>query len=268
MKTISRTFFGMPVNILYFVIVPIFYFLFVLAYEPFDISGFLSVGKGMYTLNLILTSVILLGVVSLSRMLLFILRHHIDMNWTLFILWSVGEVVFTGFMFSILLGIGWAGEWTYFAVLSTSVLYLAGILIFPYAIITLSVQLFIASNHKGPAVDEKSLIRFQDETKRLKFIVSSEAVLYIQAEENYVHIVHLDNGRVKDYTLRSSMRSLEEMLFRHGLVRCHRSYFVNAAHVELVRKDAAGYALAQLDQRDLPPIPVSKRYYDTLSALL
>ena len=93
-------------------------------------------------------------------------------------------------------------------------------------------------------------------------------MLFIEAEENYVHIVHLDYGRVKDFTLRSSMRALEEMLSRHGLVRCHRSYFVNSSHVDLVKKDANGFALAQLDREGLKPIPVSKRYYDSLTALL
>jgi DNA-binding LytR/AlgR family response regulator len=58
------------------------------------------------------------------------------------------------------------------------------------------------------------------------------------------------------------------MLARHGLVRCHRSYFINAAHVDLVRKDANGFALAQLDWEDIKPIPVSKRYYEAVTAVL
>ena len=270
MKTISRTFYSMPVNLVFFVAVPLFYFLFVLAYDPFDISEYLDLGKGRFTLNLIITSLTLLGVLALSRMLLFILRRIIDLNWTLYIIWCVGETVICGLLFSIPMGIGWIGQYTYFGIMSTCVLYLAGIVVFPYAICTLGVQAYVLSKRAAgaPAVDEKTLIRFQDDMKRIKLIVSSEAVLYIRAEENYVHIVHLDNGKVKDYALRSSMRALEDMLARHGLVRCHRSFFVNAQHVELVRKDAAGYALAQLDQKGLDAIPVSKRYYQALTALL
>ena len=41
-------------------------------------------------------------------------------------------------------------------------------------------------------------IRFHDEQKRLRLVVSSEAVLYIEAEENYVHIIHLDGGKRRD----------------------------------------------------------------------
>lgn len=269
MKTISRIFYNMPVNCLFFLVVPLFYFLFVLSYNPFGISDFLAVGKERFTLNLILTTLILLGVITLSRMLLYILRHIIDLNWSLYIVWCVGEVVFAGLMFSILLGIGWAGVHPYLWVMTRCILILAGILVFPYAIISMAVQLYILNRRaKAPVVDEKTLIRFHDEQKRLKLIVSSEAVLYIEAEENYVHIIHLDNGRVKDFPLRSSMRALEEMLSRHGLIRCHRSYFINAAHVDLVRKDANGFALAQLDHDGLKPIPVSKRYYESVTALL
>lgn len=269
MKTISRNFYRMSANILYFTVVPLFYFLFTLAYQPFDIEDFLSVGRGYFAVNLIFTSLILLGVLVVSRMLLFILRHVIDLNWPLYILWCVGEIVATGLFWSILLGIEWAPTIPYFTVMTTGILYLAAIVVFPYTIITQAVQLHILSGSKqAPPADEKTLVRFHDDQKRLKFIISSPAILYVEAEDNYVHIVHLDNGKVKDFTLRSSMRALEDTLTRHGLVRCHRSYFVNADHVELVKKDVNGYALAQLDRSGLDPVPVSKKYYDSLSALL
>ena len=269
MKTISRVFYRMRANILFFTVVPLFYFLFTLLYQPFEINDFLAAGKGYFTVNLVLTTLILVGVISISRMLLYILRHVIDLNWTLYILWCVGEIVVTGLFWSILLGIEWAGVMPYFSVMSTGIVYLAAITVFPYTIITMAIQLQILGNGKQtPPIDEKTLVRFHDDQKRLKFIISSPAILYIEAEDNYVHIVHLDNGRVKDFTLRSSMRALEEALAKHGLVRCHRSFFVNPNHVDLVKKDINGYALAQLDRDGLDPVPVSRKYYESLSSLL
>ena len=117
-------------------------------------------------------------------------------------------------------------------------------------------------------MDDKTLIRFYDNQKRLKLVLASSSVLYIEAEENYVHIVHLDNGQVKDFTLRSSMVALEDVLAKHGLVRCHRSFFVNPIHVDLVRKDEIGYALAVLNREGLKSVPVSRRYYESLTAIL
>ena len=51
------------------------------------------------------------------------------------------------------------------------------------------------------------------------------------------------------------------------------SYFVvrdeeDTHHVQLVRKDPSGYAIAQLDREGLHTVPVSKRYYDALASLL
>lgn len=269
MTAISRNFYRMSANILYITVVPLFYCLFTLAYNPFEITEYLAVGKGYFTVNLIFTTLILLGVMVISRMLLYILRHVLEMNWALYILWCVGEVVATGLLWSILPGIEWQSAIPYFTVMTTGILYLAGIVVFPYAIITMGIQLHVFGGSKLPVPeDDKSLVRFLDDQKRLKFIISSTAILFIEAEDNYVHIVHLDNGRAKDFTLRSSMRALEETLTKHGLVRCHRSYFVNPDHVELVRKDMNGYAQAKLDRDGLEPIPVSKKYYDSLSALL
>lgn len=269
MKTIARTFYKMPVTVMFFVTVPLFYFLFVLAYKPFDMEVFLAAGQGHYSLNLIVSTLIVLGVMVFSRMLLFLLRSVLDLNWSLYVLWCFGEAIVAGLFLSIPMGIGWADR-PYFTVMSLCILYMAGIMVFPLSLLSMAVQLHVLNKRAdlAPAVDEKTLIRFYDEQKRLKLVVASDAVLYIEAEENYVHIVHLDNGKVKDFELRSSMRALEEVLQRHGLVRCHRSFFVNAAHVDLLKKDANGYALAQLDQEKVKNIPVSKKYYDSIVSLL
>lgn len=269
MKTISRTFFSMPVNCIVFLVVPVFIFLFILGYNPFGMDEFLAGPYGRYTLNLLVTTLIVLGVVSLSRMLLFILRHRIEMNWALYILWCVMEVVVSGLFMSILLGIAWHGIYTYFYVMGMCVLMLLGITAFPYAIITLSVQVYVLGKKAAlaPQTDERTLIRFNDSYKRLKLIVSSESVLYVKAEDNYVHIVYLDGARLRDFLMRSSMSALEEILTRHGLVRCHRSYFVNPVHVDLVKKDEGGFAVARLDAGDAS-VPVSKRYYDALAKML
>lgn len=269
MKTIARTFYKMPVTVLFFVAVPLFYFLFVLAYKPFDLEVFLAVGQGRFSLQLIVSTLIVFGVMLFSRLLLFLLRRVLDLNWSLYVLWCFGEAILCGLFLSIPMGIGWSAR-PYFTVMSLCILYMAGILVFPLSLISMAVQLYVLGKKAdlAPAVDEKTLIRFYDEQKRLKLVVASDAVLYIEAEENYVHIVHLDNGKVKDFELRSSMRALEEVLQRHGLVRCHRSFFVNSAHVELLKKDVNGYALAQLDQEKVKNIPVSKKYYDSIVTLL
>ena len=268
-ENIPRAFYKMSTVTVFFLTLPLFYFLFILIWRPFEMEEFLAVGKDRYTLNLIVTTLILFGTSLLSRMLLFLLRNKLDLTWTGYLLWCFGEIAAAGLLFTIPLGIGWGGVRPYFSVMLQCLLQLAGILIYPYLILSMALQLREqARKIDAPAMDEKSLLRFYDEQKRLKLIVSSENVFYIEADENYVHIVHLDGVKVKDFQLRSSMRALEDILSRHNLVRCHRSFFVNPAHVELVRKDESGYAIARLDREGLKPVPVSKRYYSAITALL
>ena len=270
MKNISSPYYRMPVHCIHFIVIPVFLFLFTLLYNPFGMDEFLGVGQGRYTLNLILMTLIVLGVLTISRMLIFILRRVLDLSWPQYILWCALEIIFSGMFLSIPLGIGWHETIPYFTVMIRSVGYIAAIVIYPYAIINLMVERVVLGRAaaSAPVVDDKTLIRFYDDQKRIKLIVSSKAILYIQAEENYVHILHTDNDKVKDFCLRSSMRALEDNLSRHGLVRCHRSYFINPEHVELVKKDPAGYAVAQLRREGVPSIPVSKRYYEALTKLL
>ena len=64
------------------------------------------------------------------------------------------------------------------------------------------------------------------------------------------------------------MRALEDTLSRHGLVRCHRSFFVNPDHIRLVRKDTSGYAIAELDVQGLENVLISKTYYSAVSKFL
>lgn len=270
MKSISRTFYKMRVQCIFFLVLPVFFFLFCLAYEPYDFEDFLAVGRDRYTLNLIVATLIVFGVLVLSRVLLFLLRNVLDLNWPLYILWCVGEVVFAGMMLSIPMGIGWSGQMTYFEVMSRCILYTGGVLVFPYSIITLSVQAYVLNRRsEAPAPDERGMIRFYDELHRLRLVSAAEAVLFIEAEENYVHVWHLQGTKARDYILRSSMRALDEELRKHGLVRCHRSFFVNPSHIVLVRKDLkAGYAFAELDHPGLRTIPVSKNYYEAVSKML
>jgi DNA-binding LytR/AlgR family response regulator len=115
---------------------------------------------------------------------------------------------------------------------------------------------------------DDSLMRFVDNTQRVKLMIASSAVQYIKAEENYVHICYLEGERLKEYPLRASMKSLEELMHKHGLIRCQRSYYINPQHIKVLRRDKEGMITAELTNPHLKPIPVSPRYYDELAKWL
>ena len=64
------------------------------------------------------------------------------------------------------------------------------------------------------------------------------------------------------------MKSIDELCQDNGLVRCHRSYFVNPAYVKVLRKEKEGVIYAEMETKDIVHVPVSKRYYDRLAELL
>ena len=118
------------------------------------------------------------------------------------------------------------------------------------------------------ATYDDSLMRFVDSTQRVKLMIASSAVLYIKAEENYVHIRYMEGDRLKEYALRASMKSLEELMHKHGLIRCQRSYYVNPQHIKVLRRDKEGMITAELNTPQAQNIPVSPRYYEELAKWL
>ena len=115
----------------------------------------------------------------------------------------------------------------YFEVFATSFQYLSLTLVIPYIVLGLSCRLY--EYHNQPDDNSASSLqrmRFYDDRHNLKIVLTPEAILYITAEENYVDIFYTENGKVRNYVLRSSMKALEELCQDHGLIRCHRSYYV------------------------------------------
>ena len=93
-------------------------------------------------------------------------------------------------------------------------------------------------------------------------------MIFIRSEDNYVQIHYLDQSRAKKFILRSSMRALEDTLSKHGLVRCHRSWFINPSYIKIVHRDGSGQIVAELNVDGYESIPISRKYHDEVSRLV
>ena len=111
--------------------------------------------------------------------------------------------------------------------------------------------------------ETSGMLRLFDYAGSLKITVSAESVYYVESMDNYVQIHYELDGKMMTYMLRVSTKKLEEMFAGTSLVRCHRSYIVNAAHVKCVQsfKDKA---VIVMDKAGLREIPVSKSYLQTV----
>lgn len=269
MHNLPRSFFGWGSVFLYIGVCSVFFLAFAIVYNPFGMQEFLDMGRGLYTFNLSIMFAISLAVLAALRTALHFMKGIKHFTWSHYVAWCMGECLVLALFFALYLTLMLRGKMPYFSVLFNFCIPCTFlILIYPYLILSMAYSIGAhKSAEKESAVPDAGLIRFYDQNKNPKLLIAVSAVLYLKAEENYVNIWYRDNGKAVRYSLRSSMTALEDNCRRHGLVRCQRSYFVNPGHVTILRKEN-GFVYADLDVQGVPSIPVSKRYYDTLSALL
>ncbi len=153
----------------------------------------------------------------------------------------------------------------YFSWLGRCISGIGSVLVFPYAIITLLIC-YLDALHAEP-MDDQARLKFYDSRHQLKFITSAASVQYIESNENYIIIHYMENGVSKRFQLRNSMKNIEPLCEKAGFARAHRCYILNPKHVKLVRKDPGGSNIAEIEGVE-DGIPVSKKYYENIAAIL
>ena len=114
--------------------------------------------------------------------------------------------------------------------------------------------------------EKAQVFNFTDEKNEFAISVRDENLYYIAAADNYVDIVYLNNGKVKHFLLRQSLKNIEEQFADRGLVRCQRSYVVNLSKVKILRREDDGLVI-DFDHPQLQTVPVSKTYSDRLTRI-
>lgn len=263
MSVVPRLFRRFLPQLIHMLVLPLFFFLFIIIYRPFDLTAFF--GSVWFGVNVaIVTGIIFLCLVA-TRLMYYYLP--LRLNYTLYVLWCFGEVFLASIFCAIYLWVNQNNPSSYLDYFSRSFEFLLFSLAIPYAILALSIRIYDYNNIKNEP-ENTTRMRFYDVNKNLKFVVTADSILYIGAEENYINIYYTDSGKVKCYVLRSSMRAVDDLCLTNGLVRCHRSYYVNPKHVSVLRKDKDGFVSAELDMDDVMDIPVSKKFYNNLAEML
>lgn len=248
---------------LHILAVPAFYLGFILIYESQWMLRFLDTGMG-YVINTVILACILIAVMIVSRIPMTVFRDRMRLSWWQYAIWSFAEVMVFSCFAALYMALIY-GTYGYFPALGQCLILSFAVLPVPYIVVALLFAL-IRPDEEGEA--EEDLVRFTDTTGRLKLVIAHDVLLYIEAQENYVSIHYLEGEQLKEYTLRQSMRGIEELMERHGIIRCQRSYFVNPRHVTVLRRDKEGYIQAELDVANGKSVPVSPKYYEHLSQLL
>lgn len=254
----------------YMVALPVFFAGFCFLYDPFRIDEYFQLGGFSYGFHILMLSVIMFVTLVVTRSIFIpINRRFSPLGWS-YALWCLFEVFVVSCFLALYTTLFSQGGLSYFEALSDCMKLAYLTLVFPYVfLVLLQLQRNMAEDLTlRDAPSEDGLIKFYDEHKRLKLTLGQSAILCIGAEFNYIKIYYMDAGQVKSFLLRNSMKSQEQSAASHGLVRCHRSYFVNPKYVKVLSKGKEGLIHAVLDSPGGMTIPVSKQYYDSLAALL
>ena len=271
MKRIPHNLLRLPSMLAHVLGIPLFLLFFVLIYLPEWMINLLNMDADRWIFNLLMVTCIVLGVLCASRIPITCVRSNLrGFSWLRYTLLCVGEVILMSVFVALYLTVSrnalLGGVVTsYFTTLGWSAAMVGSIVIFPYLL--LNFVFAILERHEQQQ-SEDELIRLHDNAQQLKLVVASSAVVYIEADANYLIIKYTEGERLKEYQLRNSMKSLEPQLHKHGIIRCQRSFFVNPKHVTALRKDKEGLIIAELDIKNARTIPVSPNYYDNLSRLL
>lgn len=254
-------------HLLYVVLLPAFFVGFSFLYDPFGMKEYYQVGGMSFGFHFIILAAILMAVLALTRLVFSAIYRHTPFLWWHYTVWCFGEVFVYSFFMALYTTLFYGGQYSYFLVLSRCFKFAYLILVYPYLFLIL-IRIILNKNADLNAEPVETLVKFYDEHKRLKLTIDPSAIICIQADANYVIIRYMDSDRIKEFQLRASMKSVENAVGRHGLVRCHRSFFVNPKYVKLLSKGKEGMITAELLRPEMDSIPVSKQFYKQLSELL
>ena len=278
--TLSELHYSVKPNIIFCLAVPLFVMLFVVLYNPtFDINGqerWLADWKTHAGLCLPIICAIILGVLLASRSILcFALVRH-TLSKLEFLVWQAVEFLVCCLFCDLFLSLYLHAD--YFTTLTRIIIVGLELVIFPYLFYWMAVELVDRTTHlreasdtiaelrKGYERNEAGAIRFADEKGNVKLVVGAERVISIESAGNYVTILYDNDGKLVRYSLRNTLKSIEEICKANGLVRCHRSFFVNLNKIKIIRRNAEGI-FAEIDHSGVDDIPISKTYAPELMRL-
>ena len=255
-------------TIMHSLIVPIFVLIFIIYYKPYGVYNLLQMEHASFAFNATILFCIVLVSISITRGWLYLIGKYKDVTRPVYLAWCIGEMLVASLFMSLYIVLMDKESISFFELAGSSFVMMLATCIYPYGFIWLGIELYAKDNEEDIKADDNSLIRFHDEYNKLRFVIAPEAVIFIKSEDNYVQIHYLDKNRTKKFILRSSMRALEDNLGKHGLVRCHRSYFINPSFIKIVHRDGTGLIVAELNQDGYESIPISRKYHDAITKLL
>lgn len=245
----------------------IFALAFINIYDPFKVDTYLEISGIMlflYSSFVILTGI---GVVVISRIVMYHVGRRNSLSYLTYILWVFLEILVMAVVYSIYVKFILSDDRDFMEIFSVSTKNTALVLLLPYTILWLFFS-WLDKSVKLQELEEKEnlpekikamMIPFHDEKGKLRLSVQHEDLLYLEAADNYVTIHYRFGEKKEKFMVRNSMRHYEEVFKDSSIIRCHRSYMVNLDQVRIIRKEKDGMHL-EIDSNPPVSLLVSKTY--------
>lgn len=276
MHKIPDSYFKGNILAIYILLIPMYAFFFMVGAKPYHMDTFMQVTQNQLAFRAAIMASIELVVVLISRLSMLLTRSKRQLTYTGFVIWELMEGLAITMFCALFVWLMDKRSMAYMELVPNMFLITFSILVFPYFIVALYSELKdrdtrIAKNMvtiekyaSGQIGREDSTLPFLDDKKALKLAVTANAILFIEAADNYVNICYLNNDKLVRFPLRNSMRSIEQICESNNIVRCHRSYYVNLRKIRAIQKGPDGL-FAELAYAAAPHIPVSITYSETVT---
>lgn len=225
----------------------------------------------------VLFYLVAIAFLGLSKVVLYYVGKKVQLYNGHLVSWIGGEVVLISLIytvFTVLLNL--ADPNLFLSIWGRAVLVLSFIIVVPY-IICLQ---HATNRHQSQLLDrlgmnmvndkvegaDSKLINLVDSTGKLKMSINVDSLYYVESQDNYVKIYYDSDGKLCNYMLRSTTKSIEAK-FGEWLVRCHRGYLVNKNKIRIFRNDRDGMYICLMHD-NIRQIPVSKSYASNIQRVI
>ena len=109
-------------------------------------------------------------------------------------------------------------------------------------------------------IDVGDVVTIKGDNKNEIIKIELQGLLYITSEKNYCSIFYLEDGKIKEKLLRSSLNKIERQLKPYNFVfRCHKSFIVNMNNIEKIIGNAHRYNFVLKNVSNIL-IPISRKF--------
>lgn len=247
----------------------VFALFFINIFQPFNSRNWVpNINDFTYFLFSSLIILTAMCVIAISRVVMFYYAKKHDISLVSYLVWILGEILAMSFFFTLFPIFALKVHVDFSALYKQAISYTSLVILFPYSILFLYFELQeknkiikMLGNQQAASQSEQAnnQMSFCDERGDVRLVVAADSLFYIEASDNYVDIHYLNKGRIVNFLLRNSLKNIEKSFSDRKLLRCHRSYIVNANKVRIIRKTEEGLCI-DFDYDGIPNIPISKTY--------